>query len=497
MLEARNGSGVVTFIQVVVGQVFDASFPNKPSDDRGSALRHLDVPFSPTPGAKEWPGEALDMFGTKAVDEFVAGFKRGVAGKVSDQWILDLAKKIAADPNGFKLGYAKGVLSGLGEGITGVVSVLIELFKLSMKFSPFGLQVRLAGVALLALTEKGRAEIKKQIESAVDAATEAKRIADVLANTAADMLIHPGDYIVMSGQVGEEVGKWAGAEFTNEFLNKPAPEIGQIIGSVVGQVAFEIILQILLELGTAGVGNAARVGVAAGEATRGGSRIARLVEALKPMLTRLKGIQRLLKELARDERGAAFLTKAAQSFKAIANAPGKVHFTAHAAGSAAGKTRVVEGWLGHVPTNTNSAVHSAVTQGLTDYHAGHLFPARNGGESVFDNLVPMHKTHNLSYVKAVENAVNRHLQNGPAYLKVTVEYGSDPRMPSTITHEFFRKNAAGQMEKIAGGDIITNLEHIPSKSMGKIRDPYTNGPIKPKEWLDPDSKKGLGPHGGH
>jgi hypothetical protein len=183
----------------------------------------------------------------------------------------------------------------------------------------------------------------------------------------------------------------------------------------------------------------------------------------------------------------------AASFKAINKSPGQYEFTP----SASGRTEVAEGWVTNQAAPINKDVHRAVTQGLNGYHAGHLIPARFNGPSVANNLVPMPEVTNVSYVKSVENAVARHTAQGPVYLKVTVTYGSNSRVPSTVKHEFFRRTAAGKMEKIAGGDVITNVGDVPSAPMGQATDPYTGKKVAPKDFLDPQNTKGVGPAGPH
>jgi hypothetical protein len=181
------------------------------------------------------------------------------------------------------------------------------------------------------------------------------------------------------------------------------------------------------------------------------------------------------------------------SFPAVNKPPGQFEFTQNAGG----RTAVAEGWLSNQAAPHDSTVQAEVTQGLTGYHAGHLIPARFGGPATRNNLVPMPELVNTSYVKSVENAVARYQAQGPVYLKVTVEYNGTGPVPSTVRHEFFRRSPAGQLEKIPGGDVTTTVDVIPSKPMGGATDPYTGRRIAPKDFLDPQNARGLGPNGSH
>jgi hypothetical protein len=160
------------------------------------------------------------------------------------------------------------------------------------------------------------------------------------------------------------------------------------------------------------------------------------------------------------------------------NAAGEYLFDA----DAQGRPIIAEGWVIKRDGVRNPAVNREVTRGLRRFHAGHLIPNTFNGPSIRDNLVPMPEVMNLSYVKAVENMVGRHLQNGPVYLKVGVEYSGDSKVPDVIRHRIYRLGEQG-MEMLPAGDITTNLGAMPSTAMGKV--------TLPRDFLSADPAKGV------
>jgi hypothetical protein len=155
-----------------------------------------------------------------------------------------------------------------------------------------------------------------------------------------------------------------------------------------------------------------------------------------------------------------------------------------------GRPLEAEGWLLRAEAPLDGRVHTEITKGLDGYHAGHLIPRQFNGPSSKQNLVPTPGVTNVSYIKAVENLVNRYLADGPVYLKVTVRYSGPGKVPSTVQHKLYRLGDGG-MEQIPGGDITTNLGMKPSGPMGAMIDPRTGKPIQPKDFLSPDPTKGV------
>lgn len=178
--------------------------------------------------------------------------------------------------------------------------------------------------------------------------------------------------------------------------------------------------------------------------------------------------------------------------RALGKGPGQFEFTR----DQLGRTVVGEGWLSEHAAPRDSGAQTAVAEHHPGHHAGHLIPARFGGPGTRQNLVPMPAVINVSYVKAVENAIARHQGGGPVYLRVAVEYSGPDPVPQQVVHEFFRRSSEG-LERIPGGEVLTVVKHIPTQAMGSMRDPYTGRRISPKDFLDPSNTGGLGSHGAH
>ena len=256
-----------------------------------------------TPAELKWMGLPLPALGEVALGEFSNAFKQGAKEKIPDDWITQLDAKISADPNGFKLGFAMGTLKGLLAGLKGLVEGIIDLVKLGIVLSTPNLVITAATEAFFLLTDPARLELRKRQAAAIE------QIIRAAAKTFEDINRNPDDYIVLSREMGEALGKSAGNWFSQDFLKRSAKDIGETVGEIAGQILFEIILQIIIELTTAGIGNAARAGVAAGQGARGGTRVASIIEILKPVLRRSKGLQKFIMFLIRDERGVLILGK--------------------------------------------------------------------------------------------------------------------------------------------------------------------------------------------
>ena len=173
--------------------------------------------------------------------------------------------------------------------------------------------------------------------------------------------------------------------------------------------------------------------------------------------------------------------------KAIGNGPGDYHYN----NDAKGRPLSAEGWLirkkgGRIPGEQNK-----VTQGLKDYDGSHLIPDDFGGAGTVKNLVPMHKRHNRSYISAIEKQIGRYLAefgDGNVYVKVTVRYSGDSKIPNAVTHKFFGRTEKGDIIDL--GEVFTNLQDIPSQPMGKILMPDGTS-LKPKDFQSPDPRKGV------
>lgn len=253
------------------------------------------------PAVGNWMGVPLVALPSLAMKEFLDAFKAGMAGQIPDDWVASLDAKIRADLNGFQYGYAKGLLTGLYAGLKSLVSTVIDLFQLAISLTPPVLAFRASCEVYYLITDKAHVELRKQ-----QVAT-ARRVVAAASAALEDVAKNPNDYVDLSRDMGEALGKSAGLWFKKDFLDTSAAAIGEAAGNVVGQIAFEIILQVVIELTTAGIGNAARGAVAAGEGARGGSKVASLVERFKPLLNKTKGLRKLLLAFWRDERGALMI----------------------------------------------------------------------------------------------------------------------------------------------------------------------------------------------
>jgi hypothetical protein len=261
----------------------------------------------PATGKVDIGGAILTLTPDIVVDRFCSAMLKGAEDQIPPTYLVDLEAKLAADPQGFQIGYAKGVLRGLLAGLQNLWKTVVTLFELGINWSPPAIVFQLTREAAKLLSSKMHRELRKrQLD-------EAKAIAGLVSDTIADIAVRPSDYVVLSDSVGGALGKQAGLWFAEDFLKRSAPEIGEAVGSVVGQVLFEIIVQLLLIAFTEGVGNAARGGVAVGEATgmaigeasATGGRISRLGGAIIEALERAPGLRRLMRILSEMRAGLA------------------------------------------------------------------------------------------------------------------------------------------------------------------------------------------------
>jgi hypothetical protein len=405
----------------------------------------------------KWMGVPLTMLGQTALDEFGAGFRTGAASQIPDKWVLDLLNKILDDQNGFKFGYAKGVLSGLWAGLKNLFTTIVDLFQLGISLSPTAMASKALNEAFFLLTDSAHRELRKrQIE-------QARRIAAATKATIEDIARNPEDYIVLSRDIGDAVGRSAGTWFREDFLKKSATEIGEIIGSIVGQVLFEIILQIVIELTTAGVGNAARGGLAVGEGARGGSRVAQLVEYLKPLLRRMKGLQKFLRALLVEEEGALILGQiparaGSRAVKVYQEMEGFLAFLEPTAAELASGEHLhlldqldrpvkAQGWLYRGAGGSRTGAQAAMTGPGSPFHglqASHLMPDFAGGSGEMFNLVPLESEVNKSQIASLESFMRTRLDAGDQlYLQIYVRYDGKANIPAELTYYIFRRDASG------------------------------------------------------
>jgi hypothetical protein len=248
-----------------------------------------------------WMGVRLYRLPDDAIASFVAGLLDGVADQLQDQNVCDrLRVTITGDPLGFYWGYSLGVLTGLKAGLVNLVGTIVDLFKLAAELAPtaaFALTnpsaflAHWAASAVLELTDRSKRELKlRQLE-------QVKRIGAAAKDAIEDIATNPDDYINFSGQVGAALGANARVWFTENLVEVPAKQLGETVGSVVGQVLFEILLEVALAAATGGAGNVAEAGVAAGQGARGAGRLAGLIESLRPLVSKIPGLERVLARL--------------------------------------------------------------------------------------------------------------------------------------------------------------------------------------------------------
>lgn len=206
-----------------------------------------------------------------------------------------------------------------------------------------------------------------------------------------------------------------------------------------------------------------------------------------------KGAAKAIAQVQKSKLGVNFARWLETKFslngklKAVAKPAGEYQFTT----DTQGRPILAEGWLLKATSADNPAAHAQVTQGLKDFHAGHLIPRIYNGPSSLQNLVPTSARMNTSYIKSVENMITRHATEGAVYLQVIVKYDGTSKIPSSVQHKLY-KLVNGKMEPIPGGDVTTNnLGNTPGVPMGQIIDQVTGKPIKPKDFLSTDPTKGV------
>jgi hypothetical protein len=239
------------------------------------------------------------VMGLSAADDlFLAGFITGLERAVSDTLAQQLARKIRAEPVDFMAGVGAGYFSGLYSGLKGLLEGIWMILELGVATSPANLMRLGVTEAFLLLTDATHRELRsQQIE-------QARSLAAALEATVQDMATHPAEFLELSANLGLMLGEHVGDSVEADLLSRDAKGLGELAGSIYGQIAFEVLFEVLLAVGTAGAGNAARVGVAAGQATRGASRLSHLAARVRPVIERLPGLRRLISALSRERQVA-------------------------------------------------------------------------------------------------------------------------------------------------------------------------------------------------
>ena len=263
-------------------------------------------------------GVVVMTFPPAMLNNFIDGIKDGAKSTLPADLLLDLERKVAQDPGGFELGFAKGCVGGLGTGFVSLLKALGEILVVGIALSLPVVLFQQAYESVMLLTSPTYSKMKMR-ENAW-----ARKALSVTQDTIRDIAVHPNDYLMFGNNVGVALGQFAGTWVAQDFLQRQAAKIGEDIGFVLGRVLFEIVIQLFLAASTEGAGNTARAGAEVGEAAKavragislgegaqGGARIAGLAQRLKALALGRPGIRRLILALLNDERGAIFLADAA------------------------------------------------------------------------------------------------------------------------------------------------------------------------------------------
>src|SRR4051812_39945406 len=63
-------------------------------------------------------------------DKFAEGFEAGLISAIPKTLAFDILRKLRADPAGFDRGYGQGCLEGFGKGLVGLITSIVDIFKL-------------------------------------------------------------------------------------------------------------------------------------------------------------------------------------------------------------------------------------------------------------------------------------------------------------------------------------------------------------------------------
>lgn len=116
------------------------------------------------------------------------------------------------------------------------------------------------------------------------------------------------------------------------------------------------------------------------------------------------------------------------------------------------------------------------------WDASHLVAHMFGGHGL-DNLVPMLKRLNISYLGAVEKGFARELSTAEVYARVTVRFGSDG-LPDAIIHECFTRANDREVNKVF--EVKTKLNWDPYHDSSGVSRPTLAGYLERigERWKD-------------
>jgi hypothetical protein len=201
----------------------------------------------------------------------------------------DRIAKIVLNPSPeFSLGFLKGLVVGLWDGLTGPFVLLWDLTKI-------GYEIQAAQVRFLVkmADSKSREQLGKDVQAALDKIEPriAKVVADLLAGKADPrQIMHLIDDLVNSALKGVQSLGASLSDALLKFMNRPDKELGEGVGWVAGTATFEVLLLVLTEGGY----------TALKEAVQGLRVVVRMVEAgsvaweaLGPVRAALAGFRKL------------------------------------------------------------------------------------------------------------------------------------------------------------------------------------------------------------
>jgi hypothetical protein len=219
--EQFKGPIVDDILRACLAAARNVSIPGVPGVPIGTILQHVAI------GALE---RALS---------YPTGMKVQVANRMA---------KIVLNPSAdFSIGFLKGLVSGLWDGLTGPFVLLWDLAKI-------GYEIQAAEMRFL--STMAHAESRKQFGAQVKAAIDAvePRVAQAIAQltggkTNPAVILSMVEQLVNAALKGVESLGASLSDALLKFLNRPDDTLGEGVGYVAGTVTFEVLLLVLTEGG--------------------------------------------------------------------------------------------------------------------------------------------------------------------------------------------------------------------------------------------------------
>jgi hypothetical protein len=171
--------------------------------------------------------------------------------------VADRMAQIVLNPSpDFSLGFLKGLITGLWDGLTGPFVLLWDLAKI-------GYEIQSAQMRLIStlVHKESRDKLGKDLRAALDKIE--RRIAKVVADLAASKgdpraILSLIDQLVNAALRGVESLGASLADALLKFMNRPDEGLGEGVGWVAGTATFEVLLLVLTEGGYTAIKNAAQ-----------------------------------------------------------------------------------------------------------------------------------------------------------------------------------------------------------------------------------------------